>query len=899
MAKEYSIDVCKALETRFDQQNLHRPFNVQRYDAGTELSYDVTSVSDSTCANVRLSVDRFVGGGFAGQVYRVRILEITSEGITVTNFANLATGSTYAMKILIPPANRAKIFRDLLYAIGFQGPFQLQTNPTAARAGALWQKFIRRAAQVRFGDDAVVNDIHVTFIDHDLGSCGELTDWVDGRTWRLEVDENLDTLTKWRKGKPVDTSRLGSDEYRAKYEFMSQFVELLHEVGAHEFARQYEWSTCKSQPNCLKRTGSQTDNSPTEAGSGLIAVDFRAGLTLLPFLPMSPGDFKLIWQGLKRGSLVQFDRGDIAKLESFVDAHPSEFAGMEGMLGELKKAESIYRNSLPDVTHNHVRLLYSPSLWRTMLESAVTGWRVRNMIDDAVCKKLRASRIKTILFWLLGMLSGLGLLSAVAGVGLGLARLIVPGEEPGWQFFNRISGFWWLFIIGGLIAQNGFRVLRKIRGSSSWRRHYVSLVTNRDYFKRALRGKIAEKVIGWHRAGRVDAVRAKTIAAFPGKFFAHVPFSILHAGLHRFLTDGAYAKKRLGDLFVRPVKLYFDHQMREQWMRDMVTEGRKKHILSEDDAEVVLGQLNEPYIQKYLKSLAVHVCTLPITQVVSVTIALIYVLSHPEMPWKQAWGGGVGIIALFQVIPISPGSVCRGAYTLYMAIRDRSFKDYNIAIFLSFFKYIGYLAFPIQMSYHYPAMARFMAGHWATEAVHIVPVFGERGALLEHWVFCLFYNWPLTIRRRMAKRCRLRQEMKPRYWHVVVCALAGAAVFVAAESMYTSRVGELPTLRGIWYLAFFVPVVCGAVVTIGCGGADLWKRIVAAAACGLGVGMVYTVGTLVLGDGSTAGGVRDIIQFTAFRLFVFSVFATIGAIVTELKLGSPSEVVPSEQTSLE
>jgi len=55
------------------------------------------------------------------------------------------------------------------------------------------------------------------------------------------------------------------------------------------------------------------------------------------------------------------------------------------------------------------------------------------------------------------------------------------------------------------------------------------------------------------------------------------------------------------------------------------------------------------------------------------------------------------------------------------------------------------------MTYRYPALARFMAAHWATDAVHIVPVFGERGALLEHWVFCLFYNWPLTIRRKMRK----------------------------------------------------------------------------------------------------------------------------------------------------
>ncbi len=124
------------------------------------------------------------------------------------------------------------------------------------------------------------------------------------------------------------------------------------------------------------------------AFGGLVAVDFRAGLALLPFLPMSPGDFKLIAKGLMRGSLVQFDRGDISKLEAFVQAHGDEFADMREMLEELKDAEQVYRDSIPDITHNHIRLLYSPKLWSTMLASAVTGWRVRNLVDERHERKL-------------------------------------------------------------------------------------------------------------------------------------------------------------------------------------------------------------------------------------------------------------------------------------------------------------------------------------------------------------------------------------------------------------------------------------------------------------------------------------------------------------------------------
>ena len=89
---------------------------------------------------------------------------------------------------------------------------------------------------------------------------------------------------------------------------------------------------------------------------------------------------------------------------------------------------------------------------------------------------------------------------------------------------------------------------------------------------------------------------------------------------------------------------------------------------------------------------------------------------------------------------------------MYLVVHERNFKDYNIAVFLSFFKYIGYLAFPIQMAYHYPVLARFMAAHWSTAAAHTIPVFGEKGALLEHGVFSLFYNYPLTLRRWRARR---------------------------------------------------------------------------------------------------------------------------------------------------
>ena len=837
MAAEYSVEVCKQLEKDFLDTRLHRPIRIARYDADTELTYDVTGVRQANTGRVHLIVEEFVGGGFAGQVYRVKILDIEAGDGPIVG---LEVGRCYAMKILIPPSSFSRLFRNMLYWIGFQGPFQLQVNPAAARAGALWQKIIRRGAKVRFGDENTVVDIHTTFVDSRLGSCGELSEWIDGRTWQLEVDDRLDLLKRWRRGKTVDEQHLCSPEYRAKRQFMREFVTLLNDIGAYEFARQYEWWTCKSQPNCLKRR--DTEDAPS---GGLVAVDFRAGLALLPFLPMSPGDFKLIVKGLMRGSLVQFDRGSTEKLQRFAEANSDEFADMQQMLDELKAAERVYRDSIPDITHNHTRLLYSRRLWSTMLDSAVTGWKVRNLVDQQHEPKLRNSKFMTLLFFVIGVVPFLG------------------------------------------------KLVRRIWARADWRKHYGAMLTSWDYLQRAVRGRIAEKVVVWHRAGRVDGKRAPKVAGSFVRFLYHLPLSILPAGLHRFLTDSAFFKDKLHYIFARPIKLYFNARLREQWLRDMVSGGQKKHILSDEDAQLILSQVNETFIQKYLKSLAVHVCTLPVTQIVSVLVAWIYARMHPELSAAQTAVAVAAILVLFQITPVSPGSLVRGFYVLYLVIRERNFKDYNIAVFLGFFKYIGYLAFPIQMTYHYPVLARFMAAHWATEAVHIVPVFGEHGALLEHWIFRLFYNWPLTIRRRMRRRAEMRALMKPRYWHVGLCAVVAAFSLSSVDYNYLNNVGNLPGLKDIWYFAALVPLACGAMVTLGCGGAKLWKRIAAAAICGIVLGVLYTAVSALLVQRMAVG---DIASACLWRVFVFAILSTVGAIATELKLPEPKAENHSQQT---
>jgi hypothetical protein len=313
----------------------------------------------------------------------------------------------------------------------------------------------------------------------------------------------------------------------------------------------------------------------------------------------------------------------------------------------------------------------------------------------------------------------------------------------------------------------------------------------------------------------------------------------------------------------------------------MLDEGQKKHMLTDEDAVIIRTQLKEPYIQKYLVSLVVHVMTLPVTQVVSAIVAGIFFLQHPDMDSVER-GLKIGaILLLFQIIPISPGSLCRGLYVVYLVIKERDFKNYNIAVFLGFFKYVGYLAFPIQMTYHYPALARFMAGHWATEAVHVVPVFGESGALLERWVFNLFYNWPLTLRRRMQHRAQTRTRQAPRYWHSLVCAVGAASLLAFGDKLQLDRLGSLPPMSDLWWLVLLVGFGCGALVTLGCRGAALSKRITCAALIGSLTGALYTLMASQFAAMAQIN-VPGLGVICIWRMFALTLLLTIGALVTEI-----------------
>jgi hypothetical protein len=711
--------LTRALEAKFVDCRLVRTFRRAAYDPGDVLEYQITGVVPRVTARMTVEVERFVGGGFAGQVYRVRLLSIESmdssadaadEGVSPessggpavgfgTEVAGLEIGQVYAIKILTPASGFSRLFRNTLYFLGYQAAFGAQVLPSAVRVGVLWQKLIRRAMALETGDADAVCDTFATFYDGELKSYGEINEWIEGRIWKFEADDRV--FDRWQFAREVPEDHR-SPEYVYKKRFMYRLVGLLHRMGAGELARQYEWWTCKSTPNVLKRVAEE--GSPS---AGLTAVDFRAGLTLLPFLPMSPADLRLILKGLLRGRLVQFDRCDMDRFRRYIESTDG-FDDLQPAIVELERQTAIYRTSQPDLTHHHIRLLLSRSLRTSVRKGTITAWKSLGRLDDHRAEELdRRTWVFRVLY----------------------AVSIIPVIGP------RAVTLW---------------------GSAASRGHLRRCSTSLEYMGRAMRGSRIEILVRWLREGRTSGTKADQLIGRPVLFWIQrLIVGWLPPAWHRFFADWGWARSKIREKVEFTLGFLRRPEFREQFLLDEVRTGRAEGMLSQEETDRIEAQIKDPFIQKYLRSLAVHLCTVPVTQVVMLLVGAgvtFYCLSVRGLSWPESLGLGTAAAAAIQLLPISPGSIARGVFVLYLMIRERDIKNYYIAAPVSFLHVIGYLAFPLQMVTHNPALARFLAGRWTKNTVHVVPVFGESGALLEHGVFDLFFNLPLTASREFRER---------------------------------------------------------------------------------------------------------------------------------------------------
>jgi hypothetical protein len=211
--------------------------------------------------------------------------------------------------------------------------------------------------------------------------------------------------------------------------------------------------------------------------------------------------------------------------------------------------------------------------------------------------------------------------------------------------------------------------------------------------------------------------------------------------------------RRLKDKTTLSFHMLSRPELRNARLMEEVQDGRNVGMLTPEEAERIRGQVHDPMLQTYLTCLAVHLAMLPLTDLVVLAGAAWYSLTRDLSFAEGARLAAYGV-AFFAVAPLSPGSLMRGLFVLGVACWRRSFRGLRIALALSFWRYVGYMAFPLQMVSAFPALARYLAARWATRAVRLVPVFGKPGGLLEHRMFDLTFNLPLTLARRW-KRSRI------------------------------------------------------------------------------------------------------------------------------------------------
>ena len=154
MQQEYSVEIIRRLRDIVSAAELTYSPLRGRHDPGDVLNVEITGVSPGLRGRAELAIDAFVGGGFAGQVYRVTLQKLNladgAEGASVAyadGIPGLETGGTYAIKIFIPPSRFSRRFRDAVYWLAYQGAFSAQVNSTSAMRSSNSRAYAGRSIQ--------------------------------------------------------------------------------------------------------------------------------------------------------------------------------------------------------------------------------------------------------------------------------------------------------------------------------------------------------------------------------------------------------------------------------------------------------------------------------------------------------------------------------------------------------------------------------------------------------------------------------------------------------------------------------------------------------------------------------------------------------------------------------
>lgn len=658
----------------------------RHYVSGETVGAEVKGLAGLVKGQTYFEIGRYVGSGFAGQVYQAR-----------PQNPDLSDGHPWvALKVLRPRPRWKEMFRDALFRVCFQAPFAPRLRESALRAGLIWQELLRLAAAATFDQSDLIPRPLGYYWDSDLLSFVEIQEWVEGRAVRYEFDKEI--LLRWL-GWPLSCPTTEMERKRA---FMAHLVNLCHHLGATGLARQYEWYTLVSQANVLVRR----DHSRPDL-SEFIAVDWRPGLAVPFFLPLSPVHARLIWRGLGKGQWVHFDETELDRLETYLQTQGEVVALMRPLVAQLKADEAQYRTGMLSLWPMRPRF---PATLFQVQQATLDEWQKRDLVSPAQAKVWQENRGR---FWFYFWLEHLPI----------LGRFIVR---------------WW--------------------GNEWVRAHWYHLFTRRDYRQKVWRAYRARALLSWVDDGRVSLAHAAALRqSLPRYWLESWSLGWLPRSLHRLGVDAAARRQWFLLHLVMPVQLLLWHEHRVAWLTNLIERGSEQGLLPPETAQQLREQITTTRMAGFSRDL---VLTLGLEFFAKLIYALLAVYGFAAANWVPL------LIALLG--PVSPSGVVRTIYLLgqlgydlphISRQRDRRLLLARLSgLLIAPWRIWGNLCVPLTLAVYYPEMALFLSSYLVIQLARPIPVLGGRGSLWEYGLFRLVSNLPVALQQTFVTLIRTRES---------------------------------------------------------------------------------------------------------------------------------------------
>lgn len=657
------------------------------YFTGEQVNAIVFGLDGRYLGEERFQVSYSPGSGFGGQVYQA----LPMAGV----IGDTCKGDAFhpvALKVLVPQATGKRVFRDLLFRLSYQTGFAPRLREEALRCGLIWQELIRTAAGLEFGTDSLVTRPYGYFWDTRLASYVEIHQWVDGRAVRYEVDDGL--LLRWL-GR---TTAIPDTEVSRKRACMVALVQLCQKMGAVGLARQYEWYTLVSQANMLTRT------SRYEGQGEFTGVDWRPGLAVPFFLPLSPVHARLIWHGFSRGVYVHYDEVDFKRLESYVQAHEDIFKPLVSLIRQLKIDDAHYRAGLPDLWSASDSLLRRREAKQFVKPAAVGDWRRLDRISQDEEARILASKWRFYTYFLLDNLP------------------LVGGKLMCWL------------------------------GNADYRRHVLDFWRVSAYRWETLAAQRSCDLLDWETRRRISQAHAKTLDGSMGAYLVEkITLSWLPRGMQRFFTDSNTRRQLVQALVVGPVRLLIDEGFRRSWLDEILAQQMQKGIVTPQQVDRLRAQAGERRMQSFLRDAGLTIGLELFAKLLYILLGVYGFRTRNFLPL------GVAILS-----PIAPSGIVRAIYVLVQWIlelpailrsRDyRLFRTRLLGMAAAPWRFVGNLFAPLEMFAYYSEMSLVLGDYLASKMAAMVPVLGGRGKILEYWMLNLTYNLPLSLKRFLEER---------------------------------------------------------------------------------------------------------------------------------------------------